>query len=86
MIKKISFIIFALTLVFTISSCILSDYPHDYCYERDWDYPEDCWETRYQEECCEWRVSHRCVEIWCSDLDYYGHNECYWRFEEKYCY
>ena len=86
MVKEVFFLIIALTLIFGGSSCILYEEPYDYCYERDLEHPEECWETRHREECCEWRVSRRCVEIWCSDLDYYGYNECHWRFEERYCY
>ena len=85
--KKASLLVFFVLLFscFSMTSCILYDQPHDYCYERDWDYPEYCWETYYREECCEWKVSYRCVEIWCSDLDYHGHNECLWRLEDKHC-
>ena len=86
--KKASFLMFLVLFLgcFCMPSCILSDYPPDDCYERNWEYPEECWETYYGEECCEWRVSRQCVEVWCSELDNRGYNECRWGFEERYCY
>jgi len=70
-----------------ISGCLVVPQDQDdVCYEIKGKYPIDCWVNRYYEECCEWKASRHCVEVWCSDLDRHGYNECRWNFEESYCF
>lgn len=81
--KKIFF-----SLLLILPSCILYPYEHydGECYELYNDYPVDCWVDRRGDECCEWQTSRYCYEVWCSELDYHGYNECRWDFKRRYCY